>query len=279
MAQKRVAVIHDLSCVGKCSLTVALPILSAAGIETAVLPTALLSTHTGGFRSPYRLSLSDSILPIAEHWQKEGVAVDAVYTGYLCAGSQVDTVLKAIAKISNEDTLIVTDPCFADHGKLYKGFQKTYPQKMLALCRAADIITPNLTEAVMLAGGEIKEEYSEEDILSLLNTLYDLTGAKIVLTGVSSPDGRIGAAVFKGEKVTYVFADRLHRMFHGTGDIFTSTLIASLLNEKSLTAAAQVAVNFTRDCIKKTVDDQTEERFGVDFETQLPNLMRYLEIQ
>lgn len=278
MAQKRVAVIHDLSCVGKCSLTVALPILSAAGIETAVLPTALLSTHTGGFKSPYRLNLSDSILPVAEHWQKEGVTADTVYTGYLCADSQVDTVLKAITKISNEETRIVTDPCFADHGKLYKGFRKTYPQKMLSLCRAADIITPNLTEAVMLASGEIKDEYSEEDILYLLNTLYDLTGAKIVLTGVSSFDGRIGAAVFEGEKVTCVFADRLHRMFHGTGDIFTSALIASLLNEKSLTAAAQVAVNFTRDCIKKTVDDGTEERFGVDFETQLPNLMRYLEI-
>ena len=276
MTQKRVAVIHDLSCVGKCSLTVALPILSAAGIEAAVLPTAVLSTHTGGFRSPYRLNLSDSILPIAEHWQKEGVTVDTVYTGYLCGSSQIDAVLKAITLISREETKIVTDPCFADHGKLYKGFKKPYPQKMLTLCRAADIITPNLTEAVMLTDREIKEEYTKEDIESLLSALYDLTGSQIVLTGVSSGDGRIGAAVFEGEKTTYVFADRLNRMFHGTGDIFTSALIASLLNEKSLTAAAQVAVNFTRDCIKKTMDEQTEERYGVDFESQIPNLIRYL---
>ena len=278
MEQKRVAVIHDLSCFGKCSLTVALPVLSAAGVETAVIPTAVLSTHTGGFGAPYRQDLSEAILPIAEHWQREGVTADMVYTGYLCSQKQIETVLKATHLISREDTRIVTDPCFADHGKLYRGFRKDYPKKMLTLCRAADIITPNLTEAVLLTGDDYKPSYSKEEITSLLQKLYDLTGAQIVLTGVSFEEGKIGAAVFEGEKAEFLFADRVHQMFHGTGDLFTATLIASLLNGKSLTAAAQVAVSFTRDCIKQTVDLQTEERFGVDFESQIPKLMRYLEL-
>ena len=150
MAQKRVAAIHDISCFGKCSLTVALPIISAAGIETAVIPTAVLSTHTGGFTGYTVRDLSEDIVPVARHWNSENIKVDAVYTGYLCSKQQIYLVLEAARLISREDTLLITDPVMADNGKLYKGFDPDYPKYMTELCANADIITPNITEAALM---------------------------------------------------------------------------------------------------------------------------------
>ncbi len=276
MAQKRLAAIHDLSCFGKCSLTVALPVLSAAGVETAVIPTALLSTHTGGFSQPVIRDLTDSILPVAEHWNREGITVDAVYTGYLLSKEQIAPVLQAISRIGREDTLIVSDPVMADHGALYRGFSPDFPAAMLALCRAADVITPNVTEAALLTETPWKAEYSKGEIEEMLKRLYDLTGADIVMTGVSFEEQRLGAAVYEGQNAEFLFADRLQKNYHGTGDLFASALIAALLNEKSLRASAQVAINFVCGCIKATMDAGTEERCGVAFEGRLPDLIRML---
>ena len=279
MAQKRVAAIHDISCFGKCSLTVALPIISAAGIETAVIPTAVLSTHTGGFTGYTVRDLSEDIVPVARHWNSENIKVDAVYTGYLCSKQQIYLVLEAARLISREDTLLITDPVMADNGKLYKGFDSDYPKYMTELCANADILTPNITEAALMLGVKYREgPYTEDFINSLLEGLYLKTHAKIVLTGVYYDNRRIGAAVYDGEKKEYVFSERINASYHGTGDVFASTLTAALLNGRSLKAAAQIAVNFTCACIKRTAENDTDMRYGVNFESQIPNLIKYLEL-
>ena len=279
MAQKRVAAIHDISCLGRCSLTVALPIISAAGVETAVIPTAVLSTHTGGFKDYTVRDLSPDIVPTARHWKSEGITVDAVYTGYLCSKEQIYLVMEAARLISGSDTLLITDPVMADNGRLYKGFDGGYADYMLKLCSAADIITPNITEAALMLGVRFREgPHSEDYINALLEGLYVKTHSKIVLTGVCYDERRIGAAVYDGEKKSYVFTERLRRMYHGTGDIFSSTLTAALMNGRSLKAAAQIAVNFTAACIKKTMEEDTDPRLGVNFESQIPNLIKYLQL-
>ena len=279
MKQKRVAAIHDISCLGRCSLTVALPIISAAGVETAVIPTAVLSTHTGGFENYTFKDLSDNIVPVARHWKSEGITADAVYTGYLCSREQIYLALEAARLISNDKTLLITDPVMADNGKLYKGFARDYPNYMLKLCSAADIITPNITEASLMLGTEFKNgPYTEEYINGLLCGLYLKTGAEIVLTGVYFDERKIGAAVYDGLGTSYVFSERMDKMYHGTGDVFTSTLTAALMNGRSLKASAQIAANFTCACIKKTMENGTKARLGVNFESQLPSLIRYLEL-
>ena len=279
MTQKRAAAIHDISCFGKCSLTVAMPIISAAGIETAVIPTAVLSTHTGGFKDYTFRDLSEDIVPIARHWKSENITVDAVYSGYLCSKQQIYLVMEAARLISREDTLFICDPVMGDGGKLYSGFDSDYPKYMLKLCAAANVITPNITEAAMLLGIDYKEPpYTEDYINILLEGLYLKTHSGIVLTGVCFEERKIGAAVYDGENKAYVFSDRLDAAYHGTGDIFASTLTAALLRDRSLKAAAQIAVNFTCGCIKKTMESNSDTRYGVNFETQIPNLIKYLEL-
>lgn len=277
--QKRVVAISDISCLGKCSLTVALPIISAAGIETAVIPTAILSTHTGGFKDYTFKDMSPDMAAIARHWKTEGITADAVYTGYLCSKQQIYLALEAARLISRPDTKLITDPVMADNGRLYKGFEPDFPDYMLKLCAEADIITPNITEACLMLGRDYKEPpYDENYIKSLLNGLYLKTHSHTVLTGVSFDERKIGAAVFDGETVSYVFSERIPVSYHGTGDIFASTLTAAYLNGRSLKSAAQIAANFTARCIKQAQLENREERFGVNFESQIPYLIKYLEL-
>lgn len=279
MTQKRAAAIHDISCFGKCSLTVALPIISAAGVETAVIPTAVLSTHTGGFKDYTFRDLSEDIVPIARHWKSENITVDAVYSGYLCSKYQIYLVMEAAHLISRKDTKFICDPVMGDNGKLYSGFEKDYPEYMLKLCAAADIITPNITEAALMLGIDYKEPpYTEDYINILLEGLYLKTHSSIVLTGVCFDERKIGAAVYDGESKAYVFSERIDAAYHGMGDIFASTLTAALLNDRSLKAAAQIAANFTCACIKKTMESNSDRRYGVNFESQIPNLIKYLEL-
>ena len=279
MTQKRAAAIHDISCFGKCSLTVALPIISAAGVETAVIPTALLSTHTGGFKDYTIRDLSEEIVPIARHWKSENITVDAVYSGYLCSKYQIYLVMEAAHLISHKDTMFICDPVMGDNGRLYSGFEKDYPQYMLKLCAAADIITPNITEAALMLGIDYKKPpYTEDYINILLEGLYLKTRSSIVLTGVCFDERKIGAAVYDGQSKAYVFSERIDAAYHGTGDIFASALTAALLNDRSLKSAAQIAANFTCACIKKTMESDSDMRYGVNFESQIPNLIKYLEL-
>ncbi len=279
MLQKRVAAIHDISCFGKCSLTVALPMLSAAGIETTVIPTAVLSTHTGGFSGYTFRDLTEDILPVSEHWKKEGIAVDAVYSGYLGSKEQITLVERSIDLITKKDALVIVDPVMADHGKLYGGFPEDFPGEMRRLCKRADIITPNITEACFMLGVEYREgPYTTDFIEELLHGLSRLTHGKIVLTGVWFDERRIGAACLDNGKVDYAFSDRIPALYHGTGDVFSSALVAAVLNGKTLIEATRVAVEFTYVCIKRTFEHHPEMKYGVNFEMELPYLMKLLEL-
>ena len=277
--QKRVAAINDISCFGKCSLTVALPLLSAAGIETAVIPTAVLSTHTGGFTGYTFRDFTYDILPIARHWKQEGIKVDAVYTGYLGSKEQVEIVASAMQLIKSEKSLILVDPVMADFGKLYGGFHPDFPLEMRKLCCFADIITPNITEASLMLNMPYKEgPYTEEYIKDMLVGLSAMTGSKVVLTGVYFDERRIGAACYDNGNIDFIFSERNPGFFHGTGDVFACTLLGAIMNGRGLKAATQIAVNFTYACIRRTVTEHPEMNYGVAFEQEIPNLIKYLEI-
>lgn len=277
MTQKRVAAIHDISCFGKCSLTVALPIISAAGIETAVIPTAVLSTHTGGFSGYTFKDLAEDILPIARHWKKEGITVDAVYSGYLGSKEQIDLVIAAVDYMKKDGTLFIVDPVFADHGKLYGGFPEDFPIEMKKLCGKADIITPNITEACFMTGMEYKQApHTKEYIENLTDALGQITKGKIVLTGVCFSENEMGACCAYDGKKEYIFSNYVAAAYHGTGDIFTSTLTSAILNGIDLVTAAQIASDFTAGCIKVTKEDYPEMKYGVNFECQIPKLIKML---
>ena len=277
--QKRVAAIHDISCFGKCSLTVALPIISAAGIECSVVPTAVLSTHTGGFSGFTFRDLTEDIMPVAEHWKKENLKFDAVYTGYLGSVEQIDLVIQAVDTFGEKDTMLIVDPVMADHGKLYGGFPENFPKEMSRLCKRADIITPNITEAAFMVDMPfMAPPHSKEYIEQLMEALKKLTSGKIVLTGVCFDGENMGAACFDGEKTEYVFAPLVDAAYHGTGDIFTSTLTCAILKGKTLTDSARIAAEFTRGCIKLTKEEYPEMKYGVNFEAQTPKLLKLLEI-
>ena len=275
--QKRVAAIHDISCFGKCSLTVALPIISSVGIECSVIPTAILSTHTGGFSGYTFRDLTDDILPIANHWKKEGIEVDAVYTGYLGSKEQVSIVMEAANIIKKDGGMTVVDPVMADHGKLYGGFPEDFPKEMRKLCEVADIITPNITEAVLMLGMEFRQPpHSKEYVEEIIEELSKMTSAKIVLTGVCFDGENIGAATYENGKTEYVFEKKVDAAYHGTGDVFTSCLLSAVLNGKDLKEAAQIACEFTAACIKYTKENEPNMKYGVDFEGRTPLLLKKL---
>ena len=277
--QKRVAAIHDISGFGKCSLTVALPIISAAGIEVSVIPTAVLSTHTGGFEGFTYRDLTDDILPIAKHWCTLPIGFDAIYTGFLGSFAQLDIVLEVISSLRKKETLIIIDPVMADAGELYKTFPDDFPSGMRRLCAIADVIVPNITEAALLLGEPYKEgPYSCAYIEEMLAGLAALGPQRVVLTGVSFDDAQIGAAVFDQQtgEVAYALAQRIQGCYHGTGDVFASALTAAVLRGFDLSQAARIAVDFTAQSINRTYNAKTDLRFGVNFEQGLPELMRML---
>lgn len=273
-SQKRAVAIHDLSCVGKCSLTVALPILSAAGIECSVLPTAILSTHTGGFTDYTFLDLTDEMLPIVDHWQKEALQVDALYSGYVGSNAQFPIIQQIFQRLRQENTLILVDPVMGDNGRYYSGFSDKTADGMRELCKMADILVPNMTEAAFLIGESYREgPYDEAYLKHLLAELCRLGPRKVVLTGIYAQADQLGAACMDAadERISWVLSERMPGMYHGTGDIFASALLAAVMNELELTEAVQTAVDYVLDCIRHT-DSQQEPRYGVNFEEGLANL-------
>ncbi len=277
--QKRVAAIHDISCVGRCSLTVALPILSAAGFDTSILPTAVLSTHTGGFEHFTYRDLTADITPIANHWESLNLKFDALYSGFLGSYEQIDLVGSLFDTFQTDNTLTLVDPVMGDNGELYSIYSKEMAQGMTRLCAKADIIVPNLTEAAfLLEEPYVGESYNQSYVENLLVSLSQLGSKKVVLTGISFTDTKLGAVAYDSEANTfdYAFNERIHDNFHGTGDIFGSTLLAGILNDFSLKDSLQIAVDYTRECIIKTVALNQEKRYGVCFERALPYLIKRL---
>ena len=269
----RIAAVHDISGFGKCSLTVALPIISATGVECSCLPTALLSTHTGGFTGYTFKDLSDEMLPIARHWKEVEARFDGVYSGYLASAQQAELLRQAIGIIRNENTKIIVDPVMADDGKYYANFGDDMCQAFRRLCSEADVITPNITEAALMTGISYNDgPHSEEYIDSLLSGLGKICGGMIALTGVRPDAGSIGAVAFDpktGEKHLAVKPVR-EGTFHGTGDLFASAFSALLLRGASLKDAAELAIMLVSDSIDRTVMRGTPRRNGVDFEGALP---------
>lgn len=279
--QKRVAAIHDLSGFGKCSLTVALPILSAAGIETSALPTAFLSTHTGGIRGYTYRDLTADMRPVMQHWKSLDIRFDAIYTGYLGSFEQLDIVKEFFDIFRTKDSLILVDPVMGDNGELYTNFTHEFAAGMRSLCQKADIIVPNLTEASLLLDEPFcPGPYTASYIESILLKLSKLGPKKIVLTGVFFNDDELGAATYDQATNTtdYVFTQKIPGYYHGTGDVFASALLAALLNDFSLIESAAIAVNFTTDSIRRTYIAKTDYRFGVNFEQSFPDFLKELKL-
>lgn len=276
---KKVLTLQDISCYGQCSLTVALPIISACGIETAILPSAVLSTHTAGFSGYTFRDLTDDIDPIVTHWTKEGISFDAIYTGYLGSARQIDLVKSMFERVAAPACIKIVDPAMADHGKLYYGFTEEFAHQMATLCGKADIVLPNITEAAMMVDMPfVAEGYDETYIRQLMDKVLALGAGTVVLTGVSYRAKELGVAVLSrdDQKISYYFHERLAKNSHGTGDIFAASFVGALMRGRSPLAAATIAADFTLAGMKATQGDQTHW-YGTKFEKALPMLIKKLE--
>ena len=271
---KRVIAINDMSCFGKCSLTVALPIISAMGVECSIVPTAVLSTHTM-FQNFTCKDLTDQIGPIADHWKSENIVFDAIYTGYLASKEQIGDVCAFFDTFKTKDNLIVVDPVMADNGKLYPAFGPDFPAEMAKVCAKADLIVPNLTEASLLTGLPYRTEYDEEYIREMLQALAKLGPRYVALTGVSFEKGRLGVMYYDREKNEYgsYFAEHLPASFHGTGDVFASTCVGALMRGLPLGDALALAADYTVECIRLTLASPEAKWYGVEFESAIPYLV------
>ena len=278
---KRVAAIHDLSGFGKCSLTVALPILSAAGIEASALPTAILSTHTGGIDGFTYLDTTSEMRPFMHHWKSLDIRFDAIYSGFLGSFEQLEIVKEFFDTFRLKDNLILVDPVMADNGELYKIFTPNFAAGMKEVCKKADVIVPNITEAALLLGETYRQgPYTESYIDDLLTGLAELGPKQIVLTGVYFSETELGSATYDrtSKQRTYTLAPRVPGYYHGTGDVYASALLAGLLNGFGLGESAGIAVRYTAGSIRRTCDAGTDIRFGVNFEHGFPELLNELRI-
>lgn len=276
MKQKRAIAIHDISCAGRCSLTVALPVLSVQGIETNVIPTAILSTQTGGFEGYTYRDLTEDILPIAHHWTTLERTYDAIYTGFLGSFRQLEIVSEVIQKLKGDHTLVYIDPVMGDGGKLYETFEPAFVDGMREFCKKADVITPNITEALLLLKQPYREgPYDMPFIQDVLQGLSALGPDTIVLTGVYPDVGHLGAAVYDGKSgETYAaYSCAFDGTFHGAGDLFASVLLGKMLQNVPLKQALEETVSFTATCIKSTGQSGDDTRFGLHFEPHLGLLL------
>ena len=274
----RVLAVHDLSGFGRCSLTVALPVLSACGITCACLPTAILSTHTGGFTGYTFRDLTDDLQPMADHLSREKIRFEALYTGYLGSEKQLSIVENILTEFGRPGVLTLVDPVLGDEGRLYAGLTPRMVAGMRRLCARADVIVPNMTEAALLLGRPYADgRLDEEKIRALCEGLLSLGAKAVALTGVMPDDGHIGAACFDGKELTLCVTERIPARFDGTGDVFSSVLVGALMNGKPLPAAAKTAAGFTKDCIALTAARGGNPHYGVDFEEFLWSLRQRME--
>ncbi len=275
MSYKRVLTIQDVSCVGQCSLTVALPIISACGVEACPLPSAVLSTHTGGFKGYTFRDLTDDMPAILDHWLKEGISFDAIYTGYLGSAKQIDYVRDIMKRAGKPGSLNIVDPAMADNGKLYPGFNDAFVDAMRTLCADADIVLPNITEACLLTGETFKTEYDEGYIAMLLEKLAALGAKNVLLTGVGYTGDTTGVAALENGKREYYAHRSIDGGCHGTGDIYASAFVGALMRGKDIFPAAKIAADYTVKCIENTQGDKSHW-YGAKFEPALPELIAAL---
>lgn len=292
---KRVLTVQDISCVGKCSLTAAIPVISAMGIEVCPLPTAILSNHTA-FSSFSFLDLTDKIPEILNEWKKQGFHFDAIYTGYLGSIKQIDLVHKILDEFAQNDTLVVIDPCMADNGKLYTGFSQDFVQQMAKLCGRANVILPNMTEACFLVNQDYDIfTHTNESITKLMEKLLSLGANHVVLKGVDFSSDKIGVAYYSQKNnndsrnligksiiensiddMKIYFHHRYDENFHGTGDLFASVVTGALVLKKELKEAVEIACDFVQESIECTLSNLNYNWYGVEFESALRKLSQKL---
>lgn len=275
---KRIVSIQDISCVGKCSLTVALPIISAMGVETAIIPTAVLSNHTA-FKNFTFKDLTDEIQPIADQLKKEQIDFDAIYTGYLGSFEQLKIVSKFFDDYKKDGGIIFIDPVMADNGKLYAGFTEEFAFEMAKLCSKADVIVPNMTEASFMLGVPyVGDNYDEEYVKDMLIKLSKLGCKKVAITGVSLEPEKLGVMAYNSETNEFFsyYREKIDVSYHGTGDVFSSACIGAMMNGFSLNDSLKVAVDYTVECVKDTFEDKNSRWYGVNFETTIPLLLKLI---
>ena len=274
---KRIVTIQDVSCVGKCSLTVALPIISAEGVEAAVIPTAVLSTHTM-FKNFTFHDLTGEIKPIMNHWKQEGFTFDGIYTGYLGSIEQLDLAASLFEQFGKNSTILV-DPCMADNGALYVGFDQKFADSMAKLCGKADIICPNLTEAsYLLHQPYVASGYDEAYVQKTLQKLTDLGSNIAVLTGISLEPGKLGIYAYNKQENRYFqyYSEELPQHFHGTGDIWASSFFGALIRDKGMEESLRIATDYVCECIRVTLQEPDHNTYGVNFEQAIPYLVKRL---
>ena len=272
MSYKKILTIQDISCVGQCSLTVALPIISACGLETCVLPSAVLSTHTAGFTGYTFRDLTEDMPSIKDHWVKEGNQFDAIYTGYLGSTKQIDYVADIFEATAAENCVKIVDPAMADNGSLYPGFDADFVEAMKGLCTKADYVIPNITEACFLTGIEYKTEYDREYVDLILQKLSALGCRNIIITGISYEEGKTGVVVFEDGNYTYYEHEKLANSCHGTGDIYASAFVGAFTRGKTAYEAARIAADYAVECIKETAK-LDNHWYGAAFEPVLGKLI------
>ena len=267
---KSVLSIQDLSCVGRCSLTVALPVLSAMGCRCSVLPTTVLSTHTG-FPNPEVIPLTGQISAFHRHWSSIGIQFDAVTTGYMADAAQTEAVLPLLRDYKIHGSTIIVDPAMGDHGKLYSRLEHNHVSAMAKLCREADLLLPNVTEAALLTGLPYREDMDERYLQALAKALLQTYGVRAVLvTGVTGKDGSIG--FYGGNDRREFFSYQtpvIPRQCHGTGDLYTAVFTGGLLRGLSEYDSGVLAADFVRRCVANTPEVSPH---GVAFESQLSYL-------
>jgi len=273
-AQKRIAAIHDLSGFGKCSLTVALPIISATGVECACIPTALLSTHTGVFKNWTLKDLSDQIVPIASHWNSLGLEFDGIYSGYLASPEQGELLSEAIDLLKGENTKVIIDPAMAENGKHYSNLDERMTECFGKLISKADIITPNITEACFLSGMEYKSGIQDLNSIEKMVEILLSKGPKMVaVTGVNIDEGHVAVVAGSSEtgQIHISKSNNYEGTFHGAGDIFASCFSAMVVRGADIQTGLDTAVNFVAECIEQTSKRGTPTHYGMDFESLLPS--------
>lgn len=264
---KRIVTIQDFSCVGKCSLTTALPVISAAGVEACGIPTALLSNHTG-FDSFYSRDLTEELPPIGAQLKREKITFDAIYTGYIASTHQMKLISDFIDEFG-ENALIFVDPVMGDNGRIYSGLSQDYPENMLKLCRRADILSPNITEACLLLGREYSPDLSRAEIEDMLKQLFRLCGRYAFITGVREGE-KIGAAGFDGSSFHTCFMPHENIVCAGTGDILSAAFLGAVMRGADFDSALDIAVSFTYEAVRITENDPARRFYGVQFEAALP---------
>ena len=304
MNYKRILTIQDISCLGQCSGSVALPIISACGHECCLLPSAVLSTHTGGFTGYTFCDLTEEIPKIHEHWKKENVKFDCIYTGYLGSVKQIKYVADMFDDMLGLGGIKIVDPAMADNGKLYYGFDEEYVKAMGYLCAEADIVLPNITEACFMTGTEYKEQYDQQYVMDLISKLDEMGCRCIVLTGVSYREGATGVVIYESGFYSYYEHERIEEGCHGTGDVYASAFTGALLQNKGAVEAACIAADYTLACIRTTRGDDAAKKekaassvkgkgpsyatdtpvagkdghwYGVEFEREIPYLLERLQ--